>query len=126
MAVCAPLAGARLLPVGSGRAGGWEVDSVCLRLRVVRGLRICDPFRAAGFFFLVAERHFELTCPCGVKQRGDVLLKRTDGKVMLYDCPSCGATLIGVSRDDRAPDGDNDDGHRMCGFVFGSTVDMGL
>ena len=92
----------------------------------MRGLRICDPFRAAGFFFLVAERHFELTCPCGVKQRGDVLVKRTDGKVMLYDCPKCGETLIGVSKDDRAPDGDNADGHRMCGFVFGSTVDMGL
>ena len=92
----------------------------------MRGLRICDPFRAAGFFFLVAERHFEMTCPCGVTQRGDVLIKRADGNVMLYDCPKCGATLIGVARDDRAPDGDNADGHRMCGFVFGSTVDMGL
>ncbi len=89
-------------------------------------MRICDPFRAAGFFFLVAERHFELTCPCGVTQRADVLTTRVEGKVTLYDCPNCGVSLIGVAKDDRVPDGDDADGHRMCGFVFGSKVDMSL
>jgi len=93
-------------------------------------VKICDPFRAAGFFFLVSERHFELTCTCGVTQRADALTKRVEGKVTLYDCPSCGARLVGIARDDRAPVAANgvedEDGHRMCGFVFGSNVDMGL
>jgi len=94
-------------------------------------VKICDPFRAAGFFFLVAERHFELTCTCGVRQRADVLPTRIAGKVTLYDCPSCGTSLVGVAKDDQAPvtDGAGQeyvDGHRMCGFVFGSMVDMEL
>lgn len=93
-------------------------------------MRICDPFRKAGFFFLVGERHFELHCTCGITQRVDALEKRVDGKVTLYDCPSCGASLVGIARDDRPPataDGiENEDGHRMCGFVFGSAVDMAL
>lgn len=87
-------------------------------------MRICDPFREAGWWFLVAERHFELRCPCGVTQRADVLRSREHAGAVLYDCAHCGAPLIGIATDDgSAPP---DDGHRMCGFVFASRVEMTL
>jgi len=94
-------------------------------------VRICDPFRAAGWFFLVAERHFELQCPCGVTQRADALRTRDSGDVTLYECKHCDRRLIGVADDDRGPvEGpippDDPDGHRMMGYVFGSKVDMSL
>jgi hypothetical protein len=99
-------------------------------------VRICDPFREARVWFMVAERHFRLTCTCGVPYTADELTKRlTDDGVTLYACPACGATLIGIAPDDRpavagapatATPPDDEDGHRMCGFVFASTVDMTL
>ena len=97
-------------------------------------MRICDPFRAAGMWFLVSEHHFQLDCTCGTRQSVDALVTRLKGGVTLYDCPLCGATLVGIAADDRAPVAgasqtappDDADGHRMCGFVFASTVDMKL
>jgi hypothetical protein len=98
-------------------------------------VRICDPFREAGVWFMCAERHFKVDCSCGVTHRADELPKRISEGVTLYDCASCGALLIGITVDDRpatpgaparstAPD--DEDGHRMCGFAFASTVDMTL
>lgn len=96
-------------------------------------MRICDPFREAGWWFRVAERHFELECGCGVTQRADALQVRDDGDVTLYVCAHCGTSVIGVTADERGPvaagmtaTADDEDGHRMCGFVFASRVDMAL
>lgn len=99
-------------------------------------MKICDPFREARVWFMVAERDFRLACTCGVPYTAAQLAKRlTDGGVTLYECPDCGATLIGIAADDRpavpgaparATPPDDEDGHRMCGFVFASTVDMAL
>jgi len=93
-------------------------------------VRICDPFREAGWWFRVAEFHFEMRCTCGVTQRADALTTRDSGDVTLYDCPHCGASLIGVAADESVPVAGvaplHDDGHRMAGFVFGSAVDMTL
>ena len=97
-------------------------------------LRLCDPFRAAGWWYLVGDRNFELRCGCGVTQRADALRARDDRGVTLYDCAHCGISLIGVAADDRAPAASaveamwpsSDEGHRMCGFVFASKVDMAM
>lgn len=97
-------------------------------------MKICDPFREAGWWFLVSERHFELQCTCGVTQRADVLLTRERAGAVLYACPHCDCQLVGIAADDRVADGGGtpataptpDDGHRMCGFVFASRVDMTL
>lgn len=97
-------------------------------------MRICDPFREAGLWFLVSERDFELRCGCGITQRADALRASDRDAITLYECRTCGALLVGIAHDDRAPvvgaagaiAPDDDDGHRMCGFVFGSTVDMEL
>jgi hypothetical protein len=92
-------------------------------------MKISDPFREAGWWFRVAERHFELCCGCGVTQRVDELRTRAGTGITLYECEHCGATVVGVATDDR-PSGRaaaaDADGHRMCGFVFGSAVDMTL
>ena len=85
-------------------------------------------------WFRVSERHFAVECTCGTRHTADMLPTRLAGGVTLYDCASCGTCLIGIAVDDRppvpgaAPTGapDDADGHRMCGFVFGSTVDMTL
>lgn len=98
-------------------------------------MKICDPFREAGVWFRVAERHFQLQCTCGMTQRADTMPTRLVKGVTLYDCPGCGAMLIGIGVDDRpavpgaparATPPDDEDGHRMCGFAFASTVDMTL
>lgn len=93
-------------------------------------MRICDPFREAGWWFRVAEYHFELQCPCGVTHRGDALVVRVHGDTTLYACPQCGTDLVGIAADDHPTVAGaaqfDDDGHRMCGFVFGSAVDMEL
>ena len=76
-------------------------------------------------WFKVGDYQLELRCPCGVTQRADTLRTRLSGDVTLYECPHCDAVLAGIARDDRPPGpGADDDGHRMCGFVFGSTVDL--
>lgn len=91
-------------------------------------MKISDPFRAAGWWYKVAAYHFELTCTCGVTQRADALLVREQGDATLYACPHCATDLVGVAEDDQPPQAGavlpDDDGHRMCGFVFGSAVDM--
>lgn len=97
-------------------------------------MKISDPFRAAGWWYRVAEYHFELLCTCGVTQRADALTAREQGDATLYACPHCATDLIGVAEDDNPPlvgaaqasTPNSDDGHRMCGFVFASTVDMAL
>ncbi len=98
-------------------------------------MRICDPFREAGWWYLVSERDFELCCECGVTQRADALRTRDDRGVTLYDCAHCGTSLIGVAEDDQPPPPSlaetisppsSDEGHRMCGFVFAAKVDMSM
>lgn len=93
-------------------------------------MKISDPFREAGWWFRVAEYHFELQCPCGVTQRADALRAREHGDATLYACPHCAADLIGIVADDAPTVAGaaalDDDGHRMCGFVFASAVDMAL
>ena len=97
-------------------------------------LRLGDPFREAGWWYRVSDRNFELQCTCGITQRADELRARDDGGVTLYDCTHCGVILVGVTEDDRPPPAStgesmwpsSDEGHRMCGFVFASKVDMAL
>jgi len=93
-------------------------------------MKIYEPFRQAGWWFRVSEFHFELRCTCGVTQCADALTKRDGADATLYDCPHCGKTLVGVAADDSVAGAGvaqlDDDGHRMCGFIFGSTVDMTL
>ena len=97
-------------------------------------MRICDPFREAGWWFRVGDYNFELQCTCGVTQRADALRSSERDGVTLYACTHCGTNLIGVAADDRPPvkgaaaamPQPSDDGHRMCGFVFGSKVDMAM
>ncbi len=89
-------------------------------------MKISAPFREAGWWFKVAEYHFELQCTCGVTQCADALTVREHLGATLYACPHCATDLIGIAEDDQ-PAGAapiDDDGHRMCGFVFASTVDM--
>lgn len=93
-------------------------------------MKISDPFREAGWWFRVSEYHFEMRCRCGAAQSADVLSKREIGDATVYDCPRCGTPLVGIAEADDMPSGVtaplDDDGHRMCGFVFASTVDMVL
>lgn len=97
-------------------------------------MKIYDPFRAAGWWFKVGEYNFVLTCTCGRTQRAIDLVAREHGETTLYACPHCATDLIGVAQDDQpglvgaaqAATPISDDGHRMCGFVFGSAVDMEL
>lgn len=78
-------------------------------------------------WFRVAEWNLEVQCTCGVTQRADKLQTSVSNAVTLYACPHCAKRLIGVARDDRPPDApDVLDGHRMCGYVFGTTVEMKL
>ena len=95
-------------------------------------MKISEPFRQSGMWFKVGDYQFALRCPCGADQRANELRTRVSGEVTLYECPHCSAILAGIALDDRtpvpgaqsaAPPAD-EDGHRMCGFVFGSTVDM--
>ena len=99
-------------------------------------MKISDPFREAGWWFRVGEYHFQLRCTCGVRHCADALTKSEVGEVTLYACPQCGATLVGIASTDAtlapgapgapgAPVFDGE-GHMMCGFVFGSMVDMTL
>jgi hypothetical protein len=94
-------------------------------------MRICDPFREAGLWFKVADRHVALTCTCGVQQRADDLQSSVAGQATVYGCRHCGARLIGVAKDDSPATGaapgappTDVDGHRMMGYVFGSTVEL--
>ncbi len=96
-------------------------------------MKLSDPFREAGFFFKVGEYCFELECHCGSKLTVDKLSRRVVDGVTLYDCPSCAVSLVGIAADDRATfykpteiPTDDSDGHYMCGFIFGSAVDMEL
>jgi hypothetical protein len=96
-------------------------------------MRLSDPFREAGWWFRVGEYHFEMRCTCGVALSGDALTKSVVDDVTVYACPHCSATLVGITSIDTAPattasgmpafDGE---GHTMCGYVFGSMVDMTL
>ena len=96
-------------------------------------LQLSEPFREGGFWFRVGDYQFRLTCLCGVEQELDRLSKRERGRVTVYRCKHCNADIAGVTLEDRdvgpqaagqhLPD---DDGHRMCGYVFGAKVDMEL
>lgn len=96
-------------------------------------LTISEPFREGGFWFKVGDYQFRFTCLCGVQQELDGLSKRERGHVTVYRCKHCNADIAGVTLEDRdvAPPAAgehavNDDGHRMCGYVFGAKVDMEL
>jgi hypothetical protein len=96
-------------------------------------MKISDPFREAGWWFRVGEYHFQLRCRCGAALTVDALNRSEVGDVTVYACPQCSATLVGITTMQEAPattasgvpafDGE---GHAMCGYVFGSMVDMTL
>jgi hypothetical protein len=93
-------------------------------------VRICDAFREAGFWFRVGDYQLRLTCPCGARLQLDACTTSERDGVTLYACPTCAAPLAGVAADEAVapapgvqPD---DDGHHMCGYVFGANVDIEL
>lgn len=96
-------------------------------------MRICEAFQEAGFWFRVGDYQFRLTCTCGVAQQLDACEKSERDGVTVYACPHCGVLLAGVTLDDVAPTRvtapvrrSDEEGHRMCGYVFGANVDMEL
>lgn len=98
-------------------------------------MRLCDPFREAGLWFVVHEHDFVLTCACGVRQRLHELTRAERPRFTAYTCTHCGEVIVGLAQDQpdpRAPAQrplvrpDDSQGHRMCGYVFASTVDMQL
>lgn len=97
-------------------------------------ITLSEPFREGGFWFKVGDYQFRLTCLCGVEQELDRLARRVrDDGVTVYRCKHCNADIAGVTLEDRDPappaagqHAVNDDGHRMCGYVFGAKVDMEL
>lgn len=97
-------------------------------------MKICEAFRDAGIWFRVGDYQFRLTCTCGTEQDLGAFAVEERDDVTVYACRQCGAEIAGIKLDDRvAPPGTppgtrppDDDGHRMCGYVFGAKVDMEL
>ncbi len=96
-------------------------------------MQISEAFRDAGFWFRVGDYQFHFTCSCGVEQQLDVCTRSEHGDVTVYACPHCGEQVAGVTQDDApaarvtSPERPSDEnGHHMCGYVFGTTVDMDL
>ena len=97
-------------------------------------MKICEPFRDAGIWFRVGDYQFRLTCTCGTEQDLSAFAVEERDDVTVYACRQCGTEIAGIKLDDRVvppgtPPGTrppDDDGHRMCGYVFGAKVDMEL
>ena len=97
-------------------------------------IRLSEPFREGGFWFRVGDYQFRLTCLCGVEQELDRLATRVrDDGITVYRCKHCNADIAAITLEDRDPGptpagqhAPHDDGHRMCGYVFGAKVDMEL
>lgn len=96
-------------------------------------MKICEAFRHAGFWFRVADHQFRFTCACGVQQQLDGCPTSERDEVTVYTCPHCGQVVAGIATADAVPAGaapgsrpDHREGHQMCGYVFGTTVDMEL
>lgn len=94
-------------------------------------MKLSEAFRDAGFWFRVGDYQFRFTCPCGAALELDKCPLSTREDVTVYSCPHCGADIAGVALDDTSAhvfpgDAANPEGHRMCGHIFGTTVDMEL
>jgi hypothetical protein len=84
----------------------------------------------------ISDRDFVLTCSCGLEQRLDAMVLDEQPDLTLYDCARCENSLVGVMRDDAATElwlagsamtrRQEVPGHRRCGFVIGSKVDVAL
>ena len=97
-------------------------------------LKIAEAFRDAGIWFRVGDYQLRFTCTCGTEQDLGACAISERGGATVYACRQCGEDVAGITTDDRAvppgtPPGTrppDDDGHRMCGYVFGAKVDMEL
>lgn len=102
--------------------------------RGVGPMTIAEAFRDAGIWFRVGDYQLRLTCTCGAEQDLGACATSERGAATVYACKQCGDVIAGIMVDDRAvppgtPPGTrppDDDGHRMCGYVFGAKVDMEL
>lgn len=94
-------------------------------------MKICEAFRDAGFWFRVGDYQFRLTCPCGAQLQLDACTTSERDGITLYACPRCAAPIAGIAADEAVAPAPgvrpaDDDGHTMCGHVFGARVDMEL
>lgn len=96
-------------------------------------MQISEAFRDAGIWFRVGDYQFRFTCSCGVQQQLDACATSEHGDITVYACPHCARQVAGVTADDAAPvrvtaasRPSDEDGHHMCGYIFGTTVDMEL
>lgn len=96
-------------------------------------MKLSEAFRDGGFWFRVGDYQFRFTCVCGVQQQLDACVTSERGDVTVYACPQCGELVAGVTEDPVARAGPtlaspppDEDGHLMCGYVFGTKVDMEL
>jgi hypothetical protein len=92
---------------------------------------ISDAFREGGFWFRVGDYQFRLTCLCGADLQLDACPTTEGDGFTLYTCPQCAKPVAGIAADAAvvSPPGtrpSDDDGHTMCGHLFGSMVDMQL
>lgn len=94
---------------------------------------LSEAFRDGGFWFRVGDYQFRFTCVCGVQQQLDACVTSERGDVTVYACPQCDELVAGVTEDPVARAGPtlaspppDEDGHLMCGYVFGTKVDMEL
>ena len=97
---------------------------------MARHLQLSQAFREAGFWFRVLDYQFRFTCSCGRQQALDACATEDHDGVTIYTCKHCNRHVAGVTEErnvdplgGRAAD---HDGHNMCGYVFGSTVDLEL
>ena len=100
-------------------------------------MRLADAFPADdGASAVVSDRDFLLTCTCGLDQRLDAMTLDEGPDLTLYECARCENSLVGVMHDDAVTElwlsgsamarRQEVPGHRRCGFVFGSKVDVEL
>ena len=99
---------------------------------IVSSVRYADPFCIAGRPE-TTDHDFLLTCACGLEQRLDEMTLDEDGPIVLYECPGCETSVVGVADTDlasqtHAPLGmgrwEEKAGHELRGFTLGSRVDV--
>ena len=95
-------------------------------------VRYADPFCIAGRPE-TTDHDFLLTCACGLEQRLDEMALDEDGPIVLYGCPRCETSVVGVTTADlaattQAPQGmarwEEKAGHELRGFILGSRADV--
>lgn len=96
-------------------------------------MKLSEAFREAGFWFRVGDYQFRFTCRCGAALQLDQCPMSARADATVYSCPRCEADIAGVALDATsahvfpgASRSADEDGHRMCGHVFGANVDMEL